>query len=110
MAENAASKALEPFARLAERIKIDIARAGLRLVGFSVSPGAPGEPPRVRLACVLDDEAAPATDPDTDAALKGMLLATEEQERAERREKDRERLGELGNLLRDPSKGILGDE
>lgn len=109
MAESAANKALAPFVCLAERAGPELAKAGLRLLGFSIIPGFGGAPHHVRLVCILDEESR-AADPDTDAALKGMLMATEEQERAARRDKERERLSELGDLLRDPNKGILGEE
>lgn len=110
MADTAASKALAPFNKLGRLVLAEVTKAGLRMVGFSIMPGLDNHDPIIRFAVVLNEDAQAPGDPGDDAALAGILMATEEDERAARREKEREKLSKLGDLLKRPGAGFLDEE
>lgn len=105
MTAGPANQASEPFVRLGQQAKAELAKKGLRLVGYSVDHDLDGGPARGRMAVVLD--ASASSDPDMDAALAGMLQATADDDRERRVQQARDQVSELGDVLRDHRKGIL---
>lgn len=108
MADGPARDAAEPFVRLGKRARDELAKLGLRVLGYSVDPPLDDSPLRFRVAVVLDEAAAPG-DPDLDAALAGIMAASENEERERRAQEARDKLADLGTMLKDTKKGILGD-
>lgn len=108
MTAGPAHQAGEPFVRLGQRVKEELAKVGLRLLGYSIDPDLEGGPLRTRLAVVADDTAS--SDPDLDAALAGMLQATALEDQERRAQEARDQLAGLGDVIKDSRKGVLGEE
>lgn len=106
MSAGPANQASEPFVRLGQQAKAELAKKGLRLVGYSVDHDLDGGPARGRMAVVLD--ASASSDPDMDAALAGIVDATSSREADERSATALQQLSELSEILRNPNDGILG--
>ncbi len=109
MPETAATEALAPFTRLAELVRAQATKVGLKMVGMAVIPPVDGNPPLLRFAVVLDEDAKPSGDPEADELLAGILMATEEDERAARRTQQEETVSEITDLLKKPGAGFLDD-
>lgn len=108
MSDARARQTAEPFTRLGKRAQEELAKLGLRVLGFSIDPPLGDGPLRFRIAVVIDEALSPG-DPDLDAALAGMLAATDAQESDRRAEEARQKLAELGDVLKDRKRGILGE-
>jgi hypothetical protein len=100
--------ALDPLIRVAKRLRAEAAEIGLNQVHFSVHPNLEGGDHYVQVAFSLKEEPAPV-DPSFEEITQGVEADIEAQRRAEQETqaaRDRERLKEFFNELRDPRDGL----
>jgi hypothetical protein len=104
--------ALDPLIRVAKRLQAEAAEIGLTQVNFTVLPSLEGGDHYVQVAFCLKEDPPPA-DRTFDEITQGLEADIEEQQRAEdaaKAERDRARLREFFEGLRDPSGGLGLDD